>query len=208
MNLNLAICDDEMSDMKILTTHIEHYNIESNDNIIVSTFSSGTKLLQAHKTTPFDIVLLDIEMPETDGMQIAKLLRDIDDHLYIIFTTSYPEYMQDSFEVQPFQFLTKPISYDTIHRLFMNIIKKMNRNSLTIIVVDDDNEEYFISLNDIYYVSTAKEKKAHIKYHLADHTSLKNHQITYSDIHKIPVQLQKIHPHPHQAYQIADFPPH
>ena len=183
-------------------------NIESNDNIIVSTFSSGTKLLQAHKTTPFDIVLLDIEMPETDGMQIAKLLRDIDDHLYIIFTTSYPEYMQDSFEVQPFQFLTKPISYDTIHRLFMNIIKKMNRNSLTIIVVDDDNEEYFISLNNIYYVSTAKEKKAHIKYHLADHTSLKNHQITYSDIHKIPVQLQKIHPHPHQAYQIADFPPH
>lgn len=50
-------------------------------------------------------------MPDLSGWELAKQLRDVDDDLLIVFTTFYPEYMQESFNVQPFQFLTKPIDY-------------------------------------------------------------------------------------------------
>ena len=168
MNLKRAICDDEIEDIKTLQNYITQFNIQSDNNLIVENFCAASDLLAHNKETRYDVVLLDIEMPDMNGMELARHLRQVDDDLFIIFTTSYPEYMQDSFEVQPFQFLSKPITYDTIHNLFTNIIQKINRNLHTIILVDDDNEKHFVYLNDILSISTVKGQKSRLRYQLSD----------------------------------------
>ena len=107
MILRIGICDDVQMNIACLTEHIRHYMASYNVQFEIESFTSGEKLLQAQKERPFHILLLDIEMPQINGITIAKYLRDeLYDDVFIVFVTSYPEYMQESFEVQPFQFLT------------------------------------------------------------------------------------------------------
>lgn len=167
MNLNIAICDDDTNDIAIIKKNILQYTIETDNNIVVSSYFSSD-LLSDYKNHLYQIVLLDIEMPDINGMELAKQLRDMDDDLFIVFTTSYPEYMYESFEVQPFQFITKPIDYTAISKLFNDIIKKINRNSKSIVIIDTDGEKNFVPLNDLLYISSMKENKSHLRYQLTD----------------------------------------
>lgn len=168
MTLNIAICDDEKKDIELLEKNILQYNIETDNNIIVSSFLSANELLSDYDNHPYNVVLLDIEMPCINGMELGKRLREMDDNLFIVFTTSYPEYMQDNFEVQPFQFLTKPIDHNDVCKLFNNIINKINRSSKSIVIIDSENEKQFVALNDILFISSMKEKKSYIRYQLFD----------------------------------------
>lgn len=168
MNLNITICDDDTNDIAIIKKNILQYTIETDNNIVVSSYFSASDLLSDYKNHLYQIVLLDIEMPDINGMELAKQLRDMDDDLFIVFTTSYPEYMYESFEVQPFQFITKPIDYTAISKLFNDIIKKNNRNSKSIVIIDTDGEKNFVPLNDLLYISSMKENKSHLRYQLTD----------------------------------------
>ena len=168
MNLNIAICDDEMTDIEILKESISRYNIATNNNIITSSFTSSQHLISDFSEHSYDLVLLDIEMPKINGIELARYLREIDDDLFIVFTTSYPKYMHDSFEVQPFQFLTKPIEYDAVFKLFNDIIAKVERSSKNIVIVDAENEKHFVTLKDILFISSMKENKSHVRYQLSN----------------------------------------
>jgi two-component system, LytTR family, response regulator LytT len=106
MILRIGICDDTQTDIIHLEKHIKHYMASYNIEFEIESFRSGATLLQAQKEQTFHILLLDIEMPEINGMMIARYLRDeLYDDVFIVFVTSYPQYMQESFDVQPFLFL-------------------------------------------------------------------------------------------------------
>ena len=70
MNLNIAICDDEINDISILKKYISRYNVETDNNIVVSSFLSAKELLLDYSNNHYDVVLLDIEMPDINGWYI------------------------------------------------------------------------------------------------------------------------------------------
>lgn len=76
MILRIAICDDVQMNITCLAEHIRHYMVSYNVQFEIESFTSGEKLLQAQKERPFHILLLDIEMPQINGITIAKYLRD------------------------------------------------------------------------------------------------------------------------------------
>ena len=162
--MKFALCDDNPNELRQIRDYLLRYNAQAN----WKGFASSEELLAAFRRDYFDIVLLDIEMPDINGMELARQLRDMDDDLLIIFTTSYPEYMHESFEVQPFQFITKPVDYTAIYKLFNNIIKKLYRNSKSIVIIDTDGEKNFVPLSDLLYISSMKENKLHLRYQLTD----------------------------------------
>lgn len=169
MILRIAICDDVQMNITCLTEHIRHYMASYNVQFEIESFTSGEKLLQAQKERPFHILLLDIEMPQINGITIAKYLRDeLYDDVFIVFVTSYPEYMQESFEVQPFQFLTKPVTYGTVEKLLSDIIRRYQHSHITKIIVDYYGAEHLIPINDIIYMNTIKSEKRFLEYHLTD----------------------------------------
>lgn len=171
MILRIAICDDVQMNIACLTEHIRHYMASYNVEFEIESFTSGEKLLQAQKERPFHILMLDIEMPQINGITIAKYLRDeLYDDVFIVFVTSYPEYMQESFEVQPFQFLTKPLTYKTVEKLLSDIIRRYQHSHITKIIVDYYGAEHLIPINDIIYMNTIKSEKRFLEYHLTDST--------------------------------------
>ena len=115
--VNIAICDDNIEHISIL----EKYLFEiSNIKIKCDAYQSGESLVNAYKNNieRYDVVFLDMEMKELNGIETANLIREFDEHIIIVFVTSHSEYMKESFQCQPFRFIEKPLDYDELKKVF------------------------------------------------------------------------------------------
>ena len=81
-------------------------------------FSSSLEALERFKESPYDVVLLDIEMPEMNGLQLAEHILKIRQRTNLIFITGYEEYALDAYRIYASAFLTKPISRPTLMDAF------------------------------------------------------------------------------------------
>lgn len=105
--IRLALCDDDLHFLQSLRQAVDQWFSESQTPSFCSEFPSGKELLSALETTHFDIFFLDIEMPEIDGMQLAKQVRDTLSDAVIIFLTSHDEFAPDGYRVQALRYLSK-----------------------------------------------------------------------------------------------------
>lgn len=147
----VAICDDEKVFREELRSVLFNYKAERRLHLDVYLYSSGEALLASAKA--FDMVFLDYQMPGMDGMEVARELRRRNLTCSIVFVTSYPEFVFDSFEVYPYRFLCKPIAREQIETLMTGFIKE--QKLLAPITVIADNEQIVIQTKDILYVEGA-----------------------------------------------------
>lgn len=144
LKLQIAICDDE----PILCEELKKIILDLFPEYRIDIFYSGRELLELPKV--YDIIFLDIEMPEEDGMEIAKNLRMQNYKSYIIFLTSHTEYMPEAFKVKAFRFLQKPINIDNLNEALADAQKELaNRKK---IVFDNFGIEMLVDVQDILYI--------------------------------------------------------
>ena len=144
----VAICDDEMIFREELRSVLVTYKAERRLHIDIYLYSSGEALLSTSKA--FDMVFLDYQMPGMDGMEVARELRRRNLTCSIVFVTSYPEFVFEAFEVQPYRFLCKPVAAEQIETLMTGFIREQKR--LAPITVMVDGEQVVIQSKDILYV--------------------------------------------------------
>ena len=130
--------------------------LQKNMEITIQQFSSGTELLQYNKT--IDILFLDIQMDYINGMETARKLRNRKFKGFIIFITILKEMVFQSFEVQAYDYLLKPITekqFDkTMERLFTSI---QNANEANLLI-QKGHESRIISFEDIVYCEIIDRK--------------------------------------------------
>ena len=105
--ITIAICDDE----KIIAEQIKRlasvfFRAKNMETSIIC-FSCGEELLRYDKS--IDILFLDVQMEGMDGMETAKKLRSRNFKGYLIFVTVLEEMVFQSFEVQAYDYLVKPV---------------------------------------------------------------------------------------------------
>lgn len=100
--IKFAICDDEPMMAQELAGHLADYMKEKSIVCSVSSFSNGHTLLG--RVGSFDVIFLDIQMEQPDGMETARLLRQRGDHCLLIFVTVLKECVFDSFQVEAFDY--------------------------------------------------------------------------------------------------------
>ena len=88
---------------------------------VVGEAANGRDLLELLQRTPADVVLLDIRMPEMDGIEAAQHIQKLADQPAVIFTTAYDAYALKAFELHALDYLVKPIRlrrlYDALSRV-------------------------------------------------------------------------------------------
>jgi two-component system response regulator AlgR len=88
---------------------------------VVGEAATGHELFELLQKTPADVVLLDIRMPEMDGIEVAQHLQKLADPPSVIFTTAYDSYALKAFELHALDYLVKPIRlrrlYDALSRV-------------------------------------------------------------------------------------------
>lgn len=144
----VAICDDEKGFREELKSMIFAYKAEHRMHIDVYEYSTGEALLNSSKA--FDIIFLDYQMPGIDGMAAARELRCRNTTCSIVFVTAYPQFVLESFEVQPYRFFVKPLKQDQIISLMNTFIQQ--QALLAPIIVINDGEQNVIRAQDILYL--------------------------------------------------------
>lgn len=110
--ITFAICDDEPLMARELASHLAGYMKEkSMTDYSVSSFSNGCALLE--RVDSFDVIFLDIQMEQPDGMETARLLRQRGVHSLLIFVTVLKECVFDSFQVEAFDYLLNIVPFDS-----------------------------------------------------------------------------------------------
>jgi len=121
VGLKVLIGDDEAGMRMILRKAIE--KIEGFE--IIGEGEDGAAILSlAEKLRP-NIIFLDVEMPELNGIECAKKIIDINPKTIIIFATAHNEYMIDAFQLYAFDYLVKPFKMERVYQT-LDRIKALN----------------------------------------------------------------------------------
>ena len=154
--MRIAICDDEEKVREILIKKVGTTFTEDT----IDAYPSGEELLNA-KELP-DILLLDIKMPGISGMEVAKKLREKTDKMVIIFITGEEQYVFDSFDVQAFHYLVKPISDQKLEEVLVKakeaLAKEMRKPEKKYIMVNSGGSHIRICLSDVIYAEVFDSK--------------------------------------------------
>lgn len=127
--MKVAICDDDIrftgkfEQMLITIKNMEHIELEP------EVYLDGKELIEDiyERGKRYDLIFLDIEMKEMDGLTTAREIRRKDELTMLIYVTSHESYAVEAYEVQPFQFIVKPVEFDTLHRYFMKAYEKLTK---------------------------------------------------------------------------------
>lgn len=155
--INFAICDDEPLMTQEISSNISQYMSENHiTSYQINSFSSGHLLLESD--CDFDVIFLDIQMEQPDGMETAKILRQRKKHSLLIFATVLKEYVFDAFEVEAYDYLIKPLDKNRFKRVMDRIIKALEERKAKSIVVQRGNSYEVILLAQIVYCEVQGRK--------------------------------------------------
>ena len=107
MKLKIALCDDDRTALPVIAGAAESAFRNQSIRTELQSFQSGKALLDALVTNRFDIILLDIDMPGLDGIEVGRRIREMGGTTQIIFVSECENRVFESFEVQPLGFVRK-----------------------------------------------------------------------------------------------------
>ena len=155
--IKFAICDDEPLMAQELAGHLADYMKE---NLItaysVSSFSDGRALLDA--IDRFDVIFLDIQIEQPDGMETAKLLRRRGDHSLLVFVTVLKELVFDAFQVEAYDYLLKPLDRARFKQTMERVLRSLDRKTAEDIVIQRGTGCEVVLLSDIVYCEVLGRK--------------------------------------------------
>lgn len=154
--IKAAICDDDLTMLDYLYAHISKEFERQGSDVDVNKFTTGKDFLGAHKAKSFDVVFLDIKMPDIDGFTVAKELRDSSDNTQIIFVTTEDGLVYDSFDYQPFWFIPKTnpeILKAKLQTAIKKLTDRMAQNRKICLKLPRGEERYIYSDTILYIYS-------------------------------------------------------
>ena len=109
-DLRVLIADDDIGMRTILRKIVG--KVEG--FVLVAEASDGRAAVELAETLKPDVVFLDVEMPELNGVECARAIQDLNPNIIVIFATAYEGYMGDAFEVYAFDYLMKPFKVERV----------------------------------------------------------------------------------------------
>jgi two-component system LytT family response regulator len=164
--MKCIIIDDEYPARMELRYFIEKYE----ELEIVGEFEDSISALSFFEQNSVDIIFLDINMPNMNGMVLAKLISKFETKPQIIFITAYGEYAVDAFSIKAFDYILKPYSEERIIKTLDSLIEKSRvekpkeEKSINRLTLWKGEKMYVLSLDEIYiFEACDRETKVYAK---------------------------------------------
>ncbi len=148
MTLNCLIVDDEPLALELLESYVSRTPFLH----LVDRCDSAIKALSVIEETPVDLIFLDIQMPELNGLELSRL---VGNKVKIIFTTAFEQYAIEGFRVDALDYLLKPFNYSEFLRAATKALR--TRPAPESIFVKSDYKLVQVQLKDILYIEGLKD---------------------------------------------------
>ena len=126
--LRIGICDDLTEQLQIQEEMVRAIVCRMGLNVEIKCFQTGENLLwEIEQKGNMDILLLDVEMSGISGVETARIIREQDSRVALIFISCHAQYCKEIINVQPFRFIDKPVSEIELEHTLKDAIKVMNQ---------------------------------------------------------------------------------
>ncbi|MBQ8821357.1 MAG: response regulator transcription factor [Lachnospiraceae bacterium] len=198
--MRIGICDDERAQQELLRSYVEKWAEDNQEKIAIHCFMSAEEFLFAwEEDKSFDLLILDVEMGEMNGMELAKKLRNQDAEVPILFVTGYERYIAMGYEVSALHYLLKPIRPEKLWEQLGRI--RDRRKSIEKIWFQTAEGSIVVPVEDIWYIEADRhncilhfgEKQQQIKHALSYVIKLLQHRRELVSCHRsLLVNLQHV----------------
>lgn len=152
--INIMICDDDKQALEIISEYV--YNIAEIFNISfeIYLYSNGKNVIEAlnNPDENFDILFLDVDMPEISGIEVAKNIRKNERDIILIFVSAHEQYVFEAIEYQPFRYIRKSRLEKELKPALKAAYNKIQSENITRLVIKtEDGEELYLKHKDIMY---------------------------------------------------------
>lgn len=156
--MRIIICDDDRKDREALISLLQSYEQERNENFEIAEYDSGEGLCEDHEALQScQLVFLDINMADMDGLKVAMRIKEVQPKLPIVLVTAYMNYVLDGYKVKASRFLLKDDLAETIGECMDDLLIEIRKNnrSLEFSFVEGKTR---LLVDDIIYIETARHK--------------------------------------------------
>ncbi len=154
--MKIALCDDEKPFLLWFKKRLERQlPAVQAEEFKIDLYSDGRSLLKAQAKQKYDVIFLDIQMPEIDGMAIARQLWRQSGESIVIFTTVKEELVFQALRVHPFEFLKKSDIENELPRLLRDILRELHRSG-ELLTLKCRKGMVSIPVQDVYYLESRR----------------------------------------------------
>lgn len=152
MKYRFAVCDDRPEDARLVARLAAQWGLRTASEVELETFPSAEAFLfRYQEQKDFDILLLDIEMPGMDGVELAKAVRRDNDAVQIVFITGYSDYIAQGYEVSALHYLMKPVDEEKFFQVLSRAVGRLARNE-PFLILELPGETVRVPLPEIRYL--------------------------------------------------------
>lgn len=162
--LKIMIVEDERIVAEQLKSFIEKYAKSNQLETVIVLYQNPEEFLKEYQNEA-ELIFMDINMPQMNGMNVAKKLRKLDAKVNLVFVTYLAKYAINGYEVHALDFILKPVSYENFAMKMDRILSLMEEDSDKKIMVKTTEGVAALYVKEIRYVEIAEH---YLYFHMRD----------------------------------------
>jgi DNA-binding LytR/AlgR family response regulator len=149
ITMRIAICDDEKNFLMYVKECVVKITFNIKDEIYIDTYTSCVDLLKHYQD--YDILILDIKMPELNGVELAEKIRKENETIRIIFLTSIIQYVFEAYKVSAFRYVMKSKLRELLPEAVLKAYENINLKANQMFAFSFKGITYNIPIFEILY---------------------------------------------------------
>ncbi|WP_053982997.1 LytR/AlgR family response regulator transcription factor [Niameybacter massiliensis] len=152
----IAICEDEVLQKTYMGNLLKKIAKENNVEFDIRLFAAGEQLLEAGYDE-YDMIILDIEMGQINGVEVAKRIRQTNKEVKIIFVTGVEKLWPEGYNVNAYRYIVKPVDEQSFSQAIVELLEMIGKSQQYITLKSEGTLER-IAIPDIKYLAIQDRK--------------------------------------------------
>lgn len=163
-SVRIAIVEDDGTASDTLLGFIEEYGAARSEKFEVSRYYTAASFIAAFNGN-FDIIFMDIDLPDGNGMDVVKKLRERDRDVIVIFVTNMAQFAVKGYEVRAFDFIVKPVGRYNFEYKFKDALENFRQRRDAYVWISNKESKLRVKASSIKYIEVFQHV---LVYHTTD----------------------------------------